>query len=306
MSNPTPPPAQSIQKSTHPGHTLKALLEQNKHELAAVLPKHLTIDRLLKVAMYCYEKVPKLQQCTMASVVTCIKQLAELGLEPGGALGLAYLVPFDDKKNNTTICTLIIGYRGFIELARRSGRLEQIEAHVVHAGDDFEIEFGLEPKLRHVPRLTPNRGAPVAAYCVARLAGGQKHVEVMPWDLVQGIKARSKASSFGPWVTDEEEMARKTVVRRAAKYLPLSPELARAFEVEEEPEGVEVALPSMPEASVLPAETATSKAKAAVRRKLEIKDVAVANGAEHVAGSDAVPPDDVPLPTDADMPPGVA
>lgn len=258
---------------THPGHTLKTLLESNKAELASVLPKHLTIDRLIKVALYAYAKVPLLQACTMESVVSCIKSLAELGLEPGGALGHAYLVPFNDKRSGTTICTLIIGYRGFIELARRSGRLSQIEAHVVHANDSFEIEFGLEPRLRHAPKLSGDRGNPVAVYCVARLADGAKHVEVMEWSAVQAVKARSRSANSGPWVTDELEMARKTVVRRAAKYLPLSAELAKAFDAEgEEPEQTVALPPGALAPPALPEQSATSKAKAAVARKLHIEE----------------------------------
>lgn len=269
-------------KPKHVGHILKDLLSDpvNAAEMRQVLPKHLTLERLIKVALYCVEKVPKLQQCTISSLISCVKQCAELGLEPGGALGLAYLVPFEDRKTNATICTLIIGYRGFIELARRSGKMLQIEAHVVHANDDFAVEFGLEPKLRHIPKLgAGGEGAPLAVYCIARLADGAKHVEVMTWSAVQGIKARSRSRDNGPWMTDEEEMARKTVVRRAAKYLPLSPELADGLRADSDDfvDG-ELAIPALALPQDTSVETATQKTKARVKGRLQIED-APSNGA---------------------------
>ncbi len=266
----------AIQKPKHIGHTIKALLEQNASELQKVLPKHLTLERLLKVALYCIDKTPKLQECSPQSLVACIKQCAELGLEPGGALGLAYLVPYGQA------CTLIIGYRGLIELARRSGKLSQIEAHVIHANDDFKVEFGLEPVLRHIPKLDGPEGAPKAVYCVARMADGSKHVEVMTWEAVQKIKGRSKSSGSGPWLTDEEEMARKTVVRRAAKYLPLSPELADAFMADDnEFVDAEVVTPGLALPESTSTETATQKTKEKVR-KLALKDEAPAEAASEV------------------------
>lgn len=251
-------------KPRHVGHTIKTLLEANASELQKVLPKHLTLDRLLKVALYCIEKTPKLQECSPQSLIACIKQCAELGLEPGGALGLAYLVPYKST------CTLIIGYRGLIELARRSGKLAQIEAHVIHANDEFKVEFGLEPILRHVPKLDGDEGAPKAVYCVARMSDGSKHVEVMTWAAVLGIRSRSQSRNDGPWTTDLEEMARKTVVRRAAKYLPLSAELADAF-MADDADYVDGVVTETPPQAALPSETSTEKAKASVRKRLSVQ-----------------------------------
>lgn len=265
----------------HVGHTIKDMLEKNSGELQKVLPKHLTLDRLLKVALYCIDKTPKLQECSPQSLVACIKQCAELGLEPGGALGLAYLVPYG------TSCTLIIGYRGLIELARRSGKLAQIEAHVIHANDEFKVEFGLDPVLRHIPKLDGAEGPPKAVYCVARMTDGSKHVEVMTWDAVMKIKGRSKTSGSGPWQTDEEEMARKTVVRRAAKYLPLSPELADALNTEHDDfVDAEVVTPALQLGES--GETATQKAKARVKSRLQIEDVTNGATVEETPASEVV------------------
>jgi recombination protein RecT len=210
------------------GGTLGALLERMKPSLAAIMPRHLTPERLIKVALNCVAKTPKLQACTSASLLQSIGVAAELGLEPGGALGHMYLVPYGNA------CTPIIGYRGLLELMRRSGQLAQVEAHVVHAGDEFKLEFGLVPVLRHVPRLLGEPGEPVAVYVVARLKDGGVHVEVMTVAEVTAVQSRSRSGTSGPWKTDWSEMAKKTVVRRAAKYLPISSEVARAFEVEDD------------------------------------------------------------------------
>jgi recombination protein RecT len=258
----------SITKSVT--QTLGKMLEDRKDSLSQLVPKHLTPDRLIKVALNAVAKTPQLQQCTASSLLRCVITAAELGLEPGGALGHAYLVPFK------TDATLIIGYRGFIELMRRSGELTQIEAHVVHANDKFEIEHGLEPKLRHVPALG-DPGEPKLAYVIARLVGGGLHVEMMTWDAIMKIKARSRASSSGPWVTDTEEMAKKTVVRRAAKYLPVSSErYKRALEHEEDDfidgEVTPVALPSDTDVVEQIVRPGNAKARAAIARPMEIID----------------------------------
>lgn len=227
--------------------TVVDLLEANKAELAKVMPKHITVDRLVKLMIYCFDANPDLYKCSTVSLFAAIKQLAELGIEPGGVRGLAYLIPF--KVGGADLgrtCQLIIGYKGFIHLAKRSGMVSDVEARVVHKNDVFDISFGLQPKLKHKPAFE-NPGPPIGVYCIARgqlvhNAAGElvrttgDHVEFMRWDEVQAIKARALAKGRGdsPWKTDEEEMARKTVVRRWAKYGELSPEMADALRADQD------------------------------------------------------------------------
>lgn len=203
-------------------------------QLQKAIPKHLTVDRLLKVAVSSITKTPQLLQCTQLSLVQSVMMLGELGLEAGGALGLGYLVPFLDKKTNRLICTPIIGYRGFIDLARRSGTLSQIEARCVRERDKLDMCFGLTPRFEHTPSQEEDPGETKLVYCIARFKDGGVHVEVMSCGEVEGIRKRSKAATSGPWVSDWDEMAKKTVMRRAAKWLPLSPEMARALEIDDE------------------------------------------------------------------------
>ena len=227
----------TIVRQPAPIDGLRDLLAKARPSMEMVLPKHVNAERLIKVALVAVSKTPKLLECTKTSIVQSVMKAAELGLDCGGALGSAYLVPY--KKNSKDargnwqsemVCQLIVGYRGLIDLARRSGALSSIEARVVRERDRFELAFGLEPKLIHEPFLDGEAGGVRLVYCVARLTDGGTHVEVMTRDQVERIRERSKASKDGPWVTDWEEMARKTVVRRTCKYLPLSAEIVRAMQ----------------------------------------------------------------------------
>ena len=191
-------------------------------KMAAVLPKHLTPERMVKVVLAAAMRVPGLYSCTKESIVKSVMDAAQLGLDCGGALGSAYLIPYKDT------CTLIVGYRGMIDLARRSGQIESIEARPVFQGDDFELEYGLRSRILHKPKWeqAPDPAKLLGCYVVAHFVNGGHHVEWMSRAEIDAIRKRSKASGSGPWVTDYVEMAKKTVVRRAFKWLPMSTELA--------------------------------------------------------------------------------
>lgn len=285
--------------------TLAQFLEVRKRHLADVLPKHLTPDRLVKLAVLATRRVPKLAECGMDSIFTALMQCAELGLEPSGTLGGAYLVPYKGT------CQLIIGYRGLIDLARRSGVLEQIEAHVVHEKDVFEVEFGMTPKLRHVPTLREEPGNPVLVYMVARLKGGGIHTEVMTVPQVEAVRSRSMSARNGPWVSDWAEMAKKTVVRRGCKYLPLSPELVRAFELEEadthHDDGAQALHAVTGEVVQEPQhQTQTARVKDAVRalpKRSTIIDVKPGETDEQAEARVMAESSEPPPPSDADAPP---
>lgn len=217
----------SLVSSKDKQNTIKDLFEKAKPSIAAVLPKHMTPDRLLKIALSATSRTPSLLACTPQSLLLAVMQGAELGLEVGGLLGEAYLVPFKDTAQ------LIPGYKGLIKLARNSGELKTIEAHVVRARDTFEVEFGLENKLTHKPCLDGDPGDIVCVWAIARYKDGAYQVEVMTRAEIDAVRARSKAANDGPWATDYAEMAKKTVLKRLLKTAPLSAELKRAVEHEE-------------------------------------------------------------------------
>lgn len=225
--------------------TLTSLMAdpRTKAQIALALPKHMTADRLARIAMTELRKTPKLMQCDQMSFLGAIMQCAQLGLEPGSALGHAYLLPFDrrQKQGNqwVTVATeaqLIIGYRGMIDLARRSGQIVSLSARAVHENDTFSYAYGLEEKLEHVPCEDGNPGSITHVYAVARLKDGGVQFEVMSKAAVDKVRALSKSSDKGPWVDHYEEMAKKTAIRRLFKYLPVSIEMQRAVNIDEKAE----------------------------------------------------------------------
>ncbi len=185
-----------------------------------------TIDpQQFAVAVHnCVSMTPALQKCTMTSILRASLQAASLGLTVGNALGEAYLVPYGNQ------CVLIPGYRGLCCLAFRSGFVTGIIAREVYEGEEFQVEYGLEPKLRYVPsEENPDPKKITHVFSVVTLKGDAKLYDVMTRAEVQRIRQRSKAGSSGPWVTDYAEMAKKTVLRRVLKLAPMSVEMSKAL-----------------------------------------------------------------------------
>ena len=241
--------------------TLADMLRDRKDSISQLVPEHLTAERLMRIAVNCVAKTPALQNCTPASLMQCVLAAAELGLEPGGALGQFYLVPFGQ------VATPVIGYRGLLELARRSGQISSIRSVVVYAKDLFKLTEGIEQTIVHERYLGGDAGPLVYVYAVAKLKDGSVQVEVMSRAQVDAVRARSRSSNNGPWVTDYEEMAKKTVFRRLAKWLPLSSErFEKALEMDnaEYVEGEVVG-------EAVTSEVASLKDR--VKRKMKIEDV---------------------------------
>jgi len=195
-------------------------------QFAMALPRvGITPERMTRFALTALNRSPALLKTQPTSFLACIVQSAQLGLDPSGITGEAYLVPYKDT------CTFIIGYRGLLKLARRSGKIKEAAAHVVHEKDFFEYQYGLDSKLVHKPSTDADPGRITYAYAYAKFTDGGQAFEVMTREQVDGIKSQSKAGSNGPWVTHFDEMARKTAFRRLAKWLPLEPEDYRAVEI---------------------------------------------------------------------------
>ena len=227
--------------------TLESIITLNKKALEAILPKHLTFERVLKMATIALSRQPKLFQCTSLSIVDSVTRAVELGLDFSGTLGEGWLVPYKNNKVSPARleAQFIPGYRGYIKLMRNSGELSTITAHVVYEDDQFELRYGTEETIIHKPKLTGIAGKKrvvLGAYAVGFFRDGTKHAEFMDLGQLQAIRKRSKASDRGPWVTDTEEMYRKTVVRRITKYMPLSSDAQKLEAYDNEVDGV-VALP---------------------------------------------------------------
>ncbi|WP_340619296.1 recombination protein RecT [Xenorhabdus siamensis] len=213
-----------------------------KAQLAAALPRHIAPDRMIRIVTTEIRKTPALANCDMQSFIGAVVQCSQLGLEPGNALGHAYILPFDKKQKEgnrwvtvRTDAQLIIGYRGMIDLARRSGQIVSISARTVRSSDKFHFEYGLSENLTHVPG--EDEDAPIThVYAVARLKDSGVQFEVMTFNQIEKVRTQSKAGSNGPWVSHWEEMAKKTVIRRLFKYLPVSIEMQKAVVLDEKAE----------------------------------------------------------------------
>ena len=216
------------------------MLDKFKGEIARALPKHLSGDRMCRIALTEFRKNPKLKQCEPKSVFAAIIQSSQLGLEVG-LMGEAYLVPFK------TECQLIPGFTGLMKLARNTGKIDDIYAHSVREKDEFSIQFGLDRTLKHSPLMSGSfpaddnaRGPIVGYYAVAVFSDGKKTFQAMSQADVEKIRDKSPGYKMSKqynkqslWDTYPEEMGIKTVIRRLCKYLPKSPELAAALALDE-------------------------------------------------------------------------
>lgn len=199
--------------------------------IAKALPSVMTPERFTRITLTALSSNPKLSECSPASFLGAMMTAAQLGLEPNTPLGQAYLIPYRNK--GKLECQFQLGYKGLIDLAYRSGEVKMIQAHTVYENDDFDYELGLEPKLHHVPAKS-DRGAPVYFYAVFHTKDGGYGFEVMSREDVEAHARRySKAYDNGPWKTNFEEMAKKTVLKRVLKYAPLKSDFIRAVAADE-------------------------------------------------------------------------
>lgn len=199
-------------------------------QIAAALPKFLDTEHFVRSALTEFRLNPALTDCSVPSVLGYFMQAAACGLEPASVLGQCYPVPFNNKKTGKKECQFLLSYKGMLSIARRSGEIASVIAEVVHEKDVFEIEYGLNPNLIHKPCIDGNAGPMIGAYVVVRFKGDgvEPLIKYMPKSEIDKHRARSKASSSGPWVTDYEEMAKKTVFRSIFKWLPVSIEQVMA------------------------------------------------------------------------------
>ena len=216
-----------VAKTTNGNKPMQQYIKSMEGEIAKALPSVITPERFTRIVLSAISVNPKLGECTPTSFLGAMMTSAQLGLEVNTPLGQAYVLPY--MNHGTMEAQFQLGYKGLIDLAYRSGEVEVIQAHVVYENDEFTCEYGLEPKLTHKP-ADSNRGDPVKVYAVFKTKSGGFGFEVMSMDDVRRHAAKySKAygSSFSPWKTNFEEMAKKTVLKRVLKYAPLKSDFVR-------------------------------------------------------------------------------
>ena len=195
--------------------------------IKAALPSVMTPERFSRITLSALSANPKLKECTPQSFLGAMMTAAQLGLEPNTPLGQAYLIPF--RNHGRLECQFQLGYKGLIDLAYRSGEVSIIQAHTVYENDEFQYELGLDPKLRHVPAKT-SRGKPIAYYAMFKTKDGGYGFQVMSVeDVTEHARKFSKAFGSGPWQTNFDEMAKKTVLKKMLKYAPLKSDFVRGM-----------------------------------------------------------------------------
>ena len=197
--------------------TLKGLLsEENvKAQFALALPKHLNADRFARVAITALTRTPKLQECTPESFMKCLLDLSAMGLEPDGRV--AHLIPYGKD------CTLIVDYKGLVDIVRRDANVLDVQCFVIRENDDCEWENGT---IRHKINPLKQRGEAVGTYTQIKWKNGTTSTgEPFSKDDAEHAKKSSKTANNGPWKDHYVEMWKKSNIKRDAKMWPLSAEI---------------------------------------------------------------------------------
>lgn len=209
----------------------KQLTNQFK-AIQSLVPKHVTPERLCRIGLNAVSRNPKLMDCSPPTIVGAIVNCASLGLEPN-LLGHAYIVPFWNGKTKQMEAQFQIGYKGAVDLVRRTGAVSTITARAVYEGDDFEYAYGLDDKLHHVPCGEADGSKITHFYALYKLKDGGSDFIVMTREQMDKhrdkfTKSQKDGIIFGPWKDHYESMGLKTVLLRLIKFMPISIEQQEA------------------------------------------------------------------------------
>lgn len=214
------PPAASLEDFVR---QVTQALESERTSIERLLGKAIDTDRFLQAAIEeVKDKAPRLYGSSVLSVVQAVKDAALMALIPSSRLGYCYLWPSYNSNNRTKEVQCMLGYRGGLQLAYRSGMVQYVTGRVVHEKDTFQIVFGTQGKLEHIPSQEADPGKPIGAYILVQFASGAVAFHYLTTAQIERHRARSKAATSGPWESDWEAMAIKTVVRDAMRWLPTS------------------------------------------------------------------------------------
>lgn len=217
--------------------TLAQLIEQMRPEIARALPKHMDPDRMARVALTLVRQVPDLARVVPETFLGALMTCSQLGLEPG-PLGHAWIIPRSRKLDNgdkILEANFQLGYKGIIELARRSGLVAKIVGRTVHSEEIRQGRFtagytGADDIVKHDPILMGDKGTPSLYYAIAKLTNSELYTAFLtPGDVDTRHRQRSSAPNSPAWKQNFEQMAWKSCVVELRQWLPQSPELEQAL-----------------------------------------------------------------------------
>lgn len=238
-------PATRTSTDMAPIDNVRGMLEKMKGQFAMALPKAIPVDRFLRVAITSCQKNPKLLDCHPITLLGAIMQAAQLGLIPDGILGEAYIIPYENKSKGRTEAQFQIGYKGIRKLVNNSGEIATFLPQVVYEGDVFRYNLAEARIEAHERTKSTNYGKPTFVYTIVRWKNGTLESWVMPKEEVDSIRDKHSQGyrtavkykrDDTPWIQHYDAMAMKTVMRRHAKYLPLSTEAQMAITLDEHAE----------------------------------------------------------------------
>lgn len=216
----------SLQKKTKRITGIKEMIRGYTEQLGKALPSHMNAERIVRIALTTMEMNKKLYDCDPRSFLGALFQSAQLGLEPN-VEGQAYIIPYGNKAQ------FQIGYKGYVELFYRHQKSISIDMQTVHVNDEFEYQYGTDSYLIHKPALK-DRGEAIAYYAFAQMKDGARNFKVMSKEACfDHGKKHSKTFKNGPWKTDFNAMAKKTVLIQLMKILPKSAEIQKAIAMDE-------------------------------------------------------------------------
>lgn len=213
-------------------HEILNFLGQYKPQVSQILPRGGDAERILQVCTNLISRNEHLLKCDAKSLIGAVMQSAELGLNPVQSLGQCYFVPYRGQVQ------MQIGYKGYIELARRSGQIMSLYAYCVFEGDSFNYTLGLHPDIQHTPSENNSKAADTLThvYAVAHYKDGGYNFIVLTKDEVEKLRMRSpmqKGAPSGAWGTDYEKMAMAKSVKQLARYMPLTETMQTAILADE-------------------------------------------------------------------------
>lgn len=214
--------------------TIVDMVKALEPEIRRALPAVLTPERFTRMALSAINNTPALAECTPMSFIAAMMNAVQLGLEPNTPLGQACMIPYKNK--GVLECQFQLGYKGMIDLAYRTGQVQMIQAQIVREYDYFEYQYGLDPKLIHRPGGDGDRGDITFTYGLFRLTNGGFGFEVsskVDMDAFAAKYSKSFGSKYSPWTENYEDMAKKTVIKRALKYAPVSVDFQKALSMDE-------------------------------------------------------------------------
>ena len=206
------------ERRENPVQVIRQNLTAMAPEFKAALPTHVSVEKFTRVAMTAIQNTPALVNADRRSLFGACVRLAQDGLLPDGRE--AALVMFGDKAQAMPMIA------GILKKIRQSGEVAKVSAQVVYENDHFVVKYGFDEDVEHTPpSLDKPRGKPIGAYATAVLKDGSQMLEVMSLEQIEKVRNVSRAKGRGPWQDWWDEMARKTVMRRLAKRLPMSTDI---------------------------------------------------------------------------------